>query len=435
MSLADDIRVRMVRDDGGRAEPYTWVRRQGKGRVFYTALGHDEKTWRTAGFQRLIEQGIRWAAGAVSPTPVRPFEYVPAEVPNYVPGKSWGATGEPIRRMQKPLGPAESMKHMHLPEGFEVQLYAAEPDIARPIAMVWDARGRLWIAESQDYPNDRQPPGKGRDRIKICEDTDGDGRADKFTVFADKLSIPTGLTFANGGLIVTQAPDTLFLKDSTGGDGRADVRKVLFRGWGTFDTHAGPSNLRPGFDNWVWATVGYSGFNGSVGGRAHKFKQGIVRFKPDGSQLEFLGSTSNNTWGLGLSETGSVFASTANGQHSVHLAVPNRTFEGVRGWHGQGVVGIADHHKIHPVTPHVRQVDHHGGFTAACGHALYTARSFPPEYWDRAAFVCEPTGHLVHVNRLVPQGSAFVARDGLLPAPPPLRTGRAPGDASGSSLR
>src|SRR5262249_19825218 len=148
------------------------------GRVFYTALGHDERTWKKEGFHKLLEQGIRWAAGQAGPRKdLQPFKYVEAKVPNYLPGRAWGTQGEPLRRMQLPLSPAESMKHMHLPEGFEIQLYAAEPDIARPIAMTWDARGRLWIAETVDYPNNRQPAGKGHDRIKICEDTKGTGRA------------------------------------------------------------------------------------------------------------------------------------------------------------------------------------------------------------------------------------------------------------------
>jgi putative membrane-bound dehydrogenase-like protein len=410
--IASDIRVLMVRDDQGRSEPWTWVRQQGKGRVFYTASGHDERTWKIKRYQRLLEHGIRWAAGRVPERKdIKPFEYVEANIPNYLPGREWGRVGEPIRRMQKPLTPEDSMKHMHLPEGFEIELYAAEPDIKKPIAMAWDARGRLWIAETVDYPNSMQPPGKGHDRITICEDTKGTGRADKFIVFADKLSIPTSLVFANGGVIVTQAPDTLLLKSSKGDD-KADVRKVLFSGWGTSDTHAGPSNLRPGLDNWIWGTVGYSGFRGKIGDKPMRFGQGVYRFKPDGSKLEFLASTSNNTWGLGLGEKGDIFASTANNQHSVHLALPNRVFESVRGWYGLGSAGIEDHKKIHPITKTIRQVDFHGGFTAAAGHALYTARSFPEDYWDRAAFVCEPTGHLVHINRLVDRGAGFVARDG-----------------------
>src|SRR5256886_2786 len=104
-----------------------------------------------------------------------------------------------------------------------------------------------------------QPPGEGHDRIKICEDTDGDGRADKFTIFADKLSVPTSFVFARGGIIVVHSGKTEFFKD-TDGDDKADVRETLFTGWGTKDTHAGPSNLRYGFDNWIWGTVGYSGF-------------------------------------------------------------------------------------------------------------------------------------------------------------------------------
>ena len=92
--------------------------------------------------------------------------------------------------------------------------------------------------------------------------------------------------------------------------------------------------------------------------------------------MEFLTTTSNNTWGLGLSETGEVFASTANNDHSVFLGVPNRYFEAVRGWHGTGSAGIADHKKFHPVTDKIRQVDWHGGFTAACGHALTRPAAF-----------------------------------------------------------
>src|SRR6202043_256502 len=109
------------------------------------------------------------------------------------------------------------------------------------------------------------------------EDADGDGKADKVSVFADNLSIPTSLCYANDGLIVAQAPDMLFLRD-TDGDGKADERKVLFTGFGTRDTHAGPSNLRYGLDNWIWGTVGYSGFSGKVGGKETKFGEGVFRF-------------------------------------------------------------------------------------------------------------------------------------------------------------
>lgn len=403
------------RVEGDHVEPWTWVRTHGKGRVFYTAWGHDHRTWSHKGFVQLLAGGTRWAASKEGEKWVSPdhrFEYVNAQIPNYLAGERWGTIGQPISKMQKPLSPEQSMKHIVVPPDFELKLYASEPQLAKPVAMTWDERGRLWLAETVDYPNDMQPPGQGNDRIRICEDTDGDGMADKFTIFADRLSIPTGLVLANGGLIVSQAPDMLFFKD-TDGDDVADERKVLFTGFGTFDTHAGPSNLRYGFDNWIWATIGYSGFEGQIAGKTHRFRQGLFRFKPDGSELEFLGSTSNNTWGLGFEETGEVFASTANNDHAVYMALPNRVYESVRGWSGSGTMGIADHRKFHPVTSKVRQMDWHGGFTAAAGHGLYTARAFPEWYWNRIAFVTEPTGHLVHQNVLQPFGSGYIARDGF----------------------
>lgn len=303
------------------------------------------------------------------------------------------------------------MRLMHLPEGFKVELFAAEPQIVKPLAMAFDARGRAWVIETLDYPNTLLGPGHGHDRITICEDADHDGRADKFTVFAEGLNIPTGLVLAGGGLIVADAPDIVLLKD-TDGDDKADLRQVLFTGFSRRDTHAVVNNLRYGFDNWIWAAVGYSGGKVKVGETVYAFQQGVVRFRPDGSAFEVLTSTSNNTWGLGFNESGRAFLSTANNQHIVHLAIPNRHFESVRGWFGTGSAGIADHTQIHPTTTAVRQFDWQGGFTAAAGQTIYTARSFPKPYWNRAGFVCEPTGHLVHLDWLEPRGSGFVARDG-----------------------
>jgi putative membrane-bound dehydrogenase-like protein len=285
--------------------------------------------------------------------------------------------------------------------------------------MTWDERGRLWLALTLDYPNELQPEGKGRDKIVVCEDTTGDGVCDKVTEFADQLSIPTSLLNAYGGLIVHQAPHTLFLKDTTG-DGRADVRQVLFTGWDTRDTHAGPSNLRYGFDNWIYGMVGYSGFVGEVNGERHKFSQGLYRFKveltanglPEVTKLEFLRSTNNNSWGVAFNEAGELFGSTANGCPLVHLAIPNRYYEKVRGLTPRALPNIALDNHIEPVVKEYRQVDWHGGFTAGAGCAIYTARTYPKEYWNRVAFVSEPTAHLTAAFVLQPNGTDYVARYG-----------------------
>ncbi len=391
-------------------EPYTWVRTHGKGRVFYTAWGHDQRTFGNPGFADLVERGIRWATGDDHPAETiakrpetAPLEYVDQKVAYYRPP---GSPIEKWNQMQKPLSAAESMKHMIVPGGFEVKLFASEPQIKKPICMAWDERGRLWVAETMDYPNELQPEGEGHDRITICEDTDGDGVADKFTVFADKLSIPTSIAFYAGGIIVQQAPDTLFLKSSKGDD-HADIRKKLITGWGTGDTHAGPSNLAYGLDNWMWGMVGYSSFKGTVGSKNHEFHMGFYRFKPDGSMLEFIRSTNNNTWGFGVSEEGIIFGSTANNNPSDYMPIANRYYEAIRGFPAATLSPISDSPRFLPITEKVRQVDVHGGYTAATGHQLYTARRYPKEYWNRTAFVAEPTGHLIGTFELTPRGADF----------------------------
>jgi len=420
-----------IRNEGNVKEPWTWVRNQGKGRIFYTAWGHDQRTWGNPGFNALVERGIRWATRhdpsavpesreeAAFPVPemtpmrkdVKPFEYVEVgkKIPNYTPSRIWGVQGEPFSKMQKPLSPEESLKHMVVPKGFRIELFASEADLGdgKPICMNWDERGRLWVAMTFDYPNELQPAGRGHDRIVICEDTDGDGKADKVTVFAEKLSIPTSLIFARGGVLAFDAKQTIFLKD-TQGTGKADVREVLFGTWAMPDTHGGPSNMQYGLDNWIWAMQGYNLSRLKVGNETHEFRQGFFRFRPDGSKLEFIRSTDNNTWGIGLSEEGLVFGSTANRNPSVFMAIPNRYYEAVRGWTPSLMLHtIADTHLFKPITDKVRQVDQHGGYTAGAGHALYTARNYPKEYWNRTAFVSEPTGHLVGTFILKSNGSGF----------------------------
>lgn len=423
--------------EGRDAEPWTWVRTHGKGRVFYTAWGHDERTWQHAGFLNLVERGLRWATGGdpsqvpaytdsqrfpipQMTTPRRDvedfaYEEVGPKIPNYLAGERWGTQGEVQTRMQKPLTPEESLKHYVTPEDFHLELFASEPDLSgKPIAMNWDERGRLWVCETVDYPNELMPPGEGRDRIRICEDTDGDGRADKFTIYAEQLSVPSSLEFCQGGVIVQAGVQTLFLRDEDGDD-RADRREVLIEGWAMEDTHGGVSNFHYGLDNRYWAVQGYNNSKPKFAGGEHPgFRMGPFAFRVEGddppqvTDVEFIRSTTNNSWGLGISEEGLIFASTANRAPSFFVPIPNRYYERVRGWTPSLLADyIAADHYFDPITDKVRQVDHHGGFTAGAGHALYTARAYPKSWWNRLAFVCGPTGHLVGTFILQPEGTTF----------------------------
>lgn len=406
-----DRTVLMERVDARGREPWTWVRTHGKGRVFYTAYGHDERVWGHADFHRLIRNAILWAVDSDvrarwEQLALQPLRYspTPVPIPNY-------ERRNPPPHYQEPLTPAEAMKRTQVPPGFELQLFASEPEIVNPIAMAWDERGRLWVLETVDYPNNKQPDGQGNDVLKILEDTNHDGRADKSTIFADRLSIPTSLVFADGGVIVSQAPDFLFLKD-TNGDDRADIREARITGWGVRDTHAGPSNLKYGLDNWLWGSVGYSGFQGTIGGNELRLSQGLYRFTPDGKRFEWMTTFTNNTWGLAFTEAFDVFGSTANNEHSTYLAIPDRFYQGVRGLRGDGKKKIDGHYAMQPNTTKIRQVDSHGGFTSAAGHNFYTARAFPDEYWNRVALVSDPTGHLVHRAIVQRKGSGFTEADG-----------------------
>ncbi len=414
---AADRTVLMERADGGARTPYAWARTQGKGRVFYTAYGHDQRTWNNPGFQTLIEKAIVWSVAeparqAFSQLKMPEVNYVDGMmVPNY-------ENRQPPPKYQLPFVEEDARKFIHVPAEFSLDLFAAEPDIVKPIAFAFDERGRMWIAETVDYPNEALKGAPGDDRIRILEDTNGDGKADKFTLFAEHLNIPTSLVFANGGLIVAQAPHILFLKD-TNGDDKADERKILSTGWGQGDTHAVLSQLQYGLDNYIWGVVGYSGFNGEINGKKYQFGQAAFRFRPDGSDFEVMTGSTNNTWGLGFTETFDVFGSTANNDPSWYMAIPNRLFENVEGLPqpgqrgvGSGYQSAAAFYNVHPLTPYIRQVDVFNGYTAAAGHYFYTARQFPKEYWNRIAFINEPTAHLIGQGVVEPQGAGYVTRDG-----------------------
>lgn len=315
-------------------------------------------------------------------------------------------------RVQDPLSPEASQKHIQVPEGFETVLFASEPDIINPIAFSWDEKGRLWVVQSMDYPHNLNND-VGGDRITICEDTDKDGKADKFTDFATSQSLSTGIVIVKGGAIVAQAPEIAFLED-TDGDDKMDKRTVLFGGFGTWDTHAGPSGLRYGPDNLIWGSVGYSGFEGQFGDKSVEFKMGVYRFTKDGQYFEPVGRFNNNTWGLGITEEFEIFGSTANNNHCCYVGIPLRHYDYLNKLPTWAVNAdfIQGHYEITPATTiPLQQVDVRGGYTAASGANFYTARNYPKEYQNQM-YVNEPTGHLVHIAKIVEDGAGYKEVDG-----------------------
>src|SRR5215213_2405554 len=224
-----------------------------------------------------------------------------------------GATPEVIPHAQDrppgpPLSPAEAIEQMTLPEGFSGELVAAEPDIVHPVAMTFDERGRIWITESLEYP--RRDAGPGRDRIKILEDTDGDGRADTFAIFADGLNIPSGVAVGHGGVWVANAPDILFYPNADGDLTPDGPPQVVVTGFGRADTHELPNTLAWGPDGWLYGWNGV--FNPShveYRGKTYDFTCAIFRIHPRTRDFELFCEGTSNPWGIAWDLEGNAFAS------------------------------------------------------------------------------------------------------------------------------
>src|SRR5687768_3885997 len=214
-------------------------------------------------------------------------------------------------RSTDPLTPEAELKTFRLPPGFEIQLFAAEPQIAKPMNMGFDERGRLWITESREYPFPAPVDKRGRDAIQVLEDADGDGRAEKITTFADGLNIPIGIYPYKGGVIAWSIPNTWHFQD-TNGDGKADRRDVLFGplGWER-DTHGMNASFRRGFDGWVYITHGFNN-NSTVKGRDGseiKLNSGnTYRVLPDGSRVEAHTWGQVNPFGLTFDSLGNLYS-------------------------------------------------------------------------------------------------------------------------------
>ncbi len=199
----------------------------------------------------------------------------------------------PALDVPPPLSPAESLKKLHLPAGFEAKIVACEPQVLDPVAFDWDAKGRMWVVEMADYPLGLDNAGARGGRIRILEDRDGDGVYETSTVFAEGLNFPTGILTWKGGAIVTAAPDILYLED-TKGSGRADKKEILFTGLSEGNQQLRANGLRWGMDNWVYVAAG--GHHGKYGadtklmhprsGRESLVGSRDFRFRPDTGDLE-----------------------------------------------------------------------------------------------------------------------------------------------------
>jgi putative heme-binding domain-containing protein len=213
-----------------------------------------------------------------------------------------------------------------VPDGFEVNLYAADPQIAKPIQMNFDAQGRLWIASSELYPQIK-PGQKADDKILILEDKDRDGTAESTTVFASGLLIPTGVLPGDGGVYVANSTELIHLSDGDG-DGQAETRRVMLSGFGTEDTHHLLHTLRWGHDGAIYMNqsiyihshletpYGVKRLNGG----------GIWRFRPDNRKLDIVCRGFVNPWGHHFDYWGQSFATDGAYGEGINYVFPGAVY-------------------------------------------------------------------------------------------------------------
>ena len=222
--------------------------------------------------------------------------------------------------------PEIERKSFQVAEGFEVNLFAGDPMLAKPIQMNFDPAGRLWVASSEVYPQ-IAPGQKANDKILVLEDQDGDGKADRTTVFADGLLIPTGVVPGDGGAYVANSTELVHYRD-TDGDGKADARNVLLSGFGTEDTHHIIHTFRWGVDGQLY-------FNQSVYIHSHVETPwgprrlgggGIWMFRPESRRLEVFTRGLVNPWGHQIDAWGQHFGTDGAGGEGINFMIPGASY-------------------------------------------------------------------------------------------------------------
>ncbi len=389
-------------------------------RAFVSIPGHQFKNFSLPQYRAVLMRGIAWAGKRDNLDEfVKPEEL---DALTYPPGG--------------PQRPADTLAHLEIHPDFKLSLIAAEPLINKPMNFDWAPDGSMWVAETPEYPNGRRgmrpdyrgkewkdhggidpTPGdqdrKAHDKISHLIDTDHDGVMDKKEIFYEGLELVTGLVFYQDGVIVTQAPDILWLRD-TDHDGKADKVEKLYTGLGTNDTHAVINNPRWGWDGWIYCTHGYSGGRVKSGDGSKDFGNigsGVVRFKPDGSAFEQYSSKGGNTWGLEITGDNRVmWTQPTSGNLLMHTVLPEYALAKGKIGNTSSFNVVEPSGKTFPAMSWEQlayvQIDWVGSFTAAAGCVIYDGGSWPAEY-NGDYFTTEPTINIIHHARLTPQGSSY----------------------------
>jgi putative membrane-bound dehydrogenase-like protein len=312
-----------------------------------------------------------------------------------------------------PLSPeAEQQTFQLADDELVIELVAAEPAVVSPVALAWDAAGRLFVAEMDDYP---VGPDKGH--IRLLEDRDGDGTYETSANFADDIPFPSGVLPIGSGLLVTSAPDILLLQD-TDGDGQADRREVILTGFNPGNQQLRANGLTWGADNWIYGANGRS--DGAIRRPKDPIDQAIgihgrdFRFRPDGSGAEAV--TGHSQFGLGRDDWGQRFASwnTIVLRHALLEPKVLDRYPQLASLACRDIADPSDTTRVFALsaTPQTFSNEPIDFYNALCGLTIYRGDALGPDYVGDP-FVCESLRNLIHRRKLVPDGPTFISKRAL----------------------
>ncbi|MGK6350064.1 PVC-type heme-binding CxxCH protein [Parapedobacter sp. DT-150] len=292
--------------------------------------------------------------------------------------------------------PEEEMAGFNLPPGFEITLFAAEPDITKPINMAFDDQGRLWVTQSSEYPV-AAGPGAGQDRITILEDRDGDGRAEVFTHFNDSLNIPIGIMPVSDGAVGFSIPNVYHFKDANN-DGRSDQQQSMFGPFGHQDTHGMVNNFFRGYDGWVHACHGFTNVStvaGADGDSITLVSGNTFRFRVDGSRVEQTTNGRINPFGFATDERGYLYSVDCHSKPIFQL-IPGGDYP--QWGRKDPAIGYAP-----------EMMSYELGSTALSGLVYYTDQQFPEAY-RQSFFTGDVVTCRIDRNTVSYQGTTPVAK-------------------------
>lgn len=302
------------------------------------------------------------------------------------------------------LTPAEAVAQMSIPKGFDVSVFASEPDIAEPIAFCFDDKGRLWIAENFNYQTRREHTDEQVSRIQILEDTNRDGVFDKKKTFTDKLTFTSGLACGFGGVFVGSPPHLTFIPDTDGDDVPDGPPEVLLDGWGIRDRHETLNSFIWGPDGWLYGCHGvFTHSNVGVPGDDDSQRQfidaGIWRYHPIRKMFEIFARGLSNPWGFDFNDHGQGFATCCVIPHLFHV---------VQG----GTYHKQSRQHVNPyIYDDIKTIRDHTHLSAHGGARFYLADAFPNQYRDRL-FMCNIHEHAVLTDVMKTNGSSYIGSHG-----------------------